>query len=100
MISLIGWIAFYTSISLDVGSYVRQIQKLLRTRSSDDISSTCWYLKWWKDGTAIVACMLLNNYVGALLATVGLVMCSITLYLIVRFKPKEWKEQSIIGKIL
>ena len=100
MIQIVGWICFFLSILLDIASYIRQIQKLVKTRCSEDISSTAWYMKWYKDLTAIIACVCLVNYIGAGLATIGLIMCSITLYLIISYKPKDWRKQSMLCSAL
>lgn len=95
---IIGVTLLCISILFDILKYVRQINKLITTKSSTDISSTSWYFAWIKDATAILACLGLQNYAGATLATVGLVMCSITLYLIIIYKPKQWKKDSLIGR--
>lgn len=100
MLSLIANICILTSVILDSSAYLRQDLKIIRTRSSKDISSSSFYLRFWKDVTAIASCIIYQNWVGTGLASVGLLWCLITIVLIVKHKPKEWKEKSRIAQIL
>lgn len=76
---------------LDTLSYYRQIKKTLKTRKSSQISSTSFLYKIAKACAAMVGLGIYSNWVGMGMETFMLVIYVVTLWIIVRFKPKGWK---------
>lgn len=76
---------------LDTLSYYRQIRKTIRTKKSSQVSSTAFLYKIAKVIFAMMGLAVYSNWVGLGMEFFMLVVYSISLYVIIKFKPKGWK---------
>lgn len=84
--------AFVTSaLLLDSASYYRQIIKILKTKRSKDVSSTSYIYKILKALLASVGLVLFANYAGLVMELVMLSVYVVSLVIICRYKPKNWR---------
>jgi uncharacterized protein with PQ loop repeat len=91
----IGSACITLALVLDSTSYYRQIAKTLKTKKSKDVSSSAYLYKIMKAILAGVGLVIFSNYVGLAMEMVMLVVYVVSLYVICRFKPKNW---SLFGK--
>jgi uncharacterized protein with PQ loop repeat len=79
------------ALVLDSTSYYRQIAKTLRTKKSKDVSSSSYLYKIMKAILAAMGLIIFSNYVGLAMELVMLVVYVVSLYVICKYKPKNWK---------
>lgn len=72
-------------------SYMPQIIKILKTKSSEDISVTSWILYVTGSTLASIYAILLNNALLILADVSELVLCLVTLLLSIRYKDRKDK---------
>lgn len=72
-------------------SYMPQIIKILKTKSSEDISVTSWVLYVTGSTLASIYAILLNNALLILADVSELVLCLVTLLLSIRYKDRKDK---------
>lgn len=87
----IATVAVCLALWLDTLSYYRQIKKTLKTKKSSQVSSTAFLYKIIKVLFAVVGLGIYKNYVGIGMEVFMLIIYSISLYVIIKFKPKGWK---------
>lgn len=91
MIESIASVAVATALALDTASYWRQIKKTIRTKKSSQVSSTSFLYKIAKALCALTGLAIYENFVGVGMEIFMLVIYSISLGVVIRFKPKTWK---------
>jgi hypothetical protein len=79
------------ALFLDSLSYYRQIKKTLKTKKSSQISSTSFLYKIAKALCAMGGLAIYSNYVGLGMEVFMLVVYIISLIVIAKFKPKNWR---------
>jgi hypothetical protein len=84
-------LAVGVALWLDTASYYRQIKKTLRTKKSSQVSSTAFLYKIAKALFATAGLAVYHNFVGMGMEIFMLLIYSISLGVIVRFKPRGWK---------
>lgn len=91
MIESIASIAVATALFLDTASYYRQIKKTIRTKKSNQVSSTSFIYKIAKALCALVGLSIYRNYVGVGMELFMLLVYGISLGIIIKYKPKGWR---------
>ena len=87
----IGVASITIALVLELGSYWKQISKTLRTKRSSQVSSSAFLLKLIKYVFTLIGLAIYVNWVAFGMEVAALVMCSIALYIVCKFKPKGWK---------
>jgi len=87
---ILGTICVALAVLLELLSYYKQIAKTLRTKHSDDVSSSAYLYKLLKYVVTIVGLLIYANYVGMALELAAFLFCLISLCIIAKFKPKGW----------
>jgi hypothetical protein len=75
---------------LDTLSYYRQIKKTLKAKKSSQISSTAFLYKIGKVAFAMIGLALCSNWVGLGMEGFMLLVYTVSLWIIVKYKPKTW----------
>lgn len=78
------------ALLLDAASYFRQIRKIYKTKQSSQVSSTSFLYKIAKVCFSIVGLLVYLNFVGVIMEVFMLGVYVYSLYVIIRFKPKNW----------
>lgn len=86
----IATLAVAVALWLDTLSYYRQIKKTLRTKKSSQISSTSFLYKIGKAMCAMIGLGIYKNWVGLGMETFMILVYIVSLWVIVKFKPKGW----------
>lgn len=76
---------------LDTLSYYRQIKKTIRTKKSSQVSSTAFLYKIGKVLFAMLGLAIYSNFVGLAMESFMLLVYVISLWVIIKYKPKGWK---------
>jgi len=79
------------ALFLDTLSYYRQIKKTLRTKKSSQVSSTAFLYKIAKVLFAMVGLGIYKNWVGMGMEIFMLLVYIISLFVIIKHKPKNWR---------
>ena len=79
---------FYLPAVLFLISGVPQIVKLIRTKSSEDISIWMYILTWVAVAIVIIDTFLHHDIGSAISNLVSLVTMSITIFLVIKYKKK------------
>jgi len=87
----IATICVIIALYLDTLSYYRQIKKTLRTKKSSQVSSTAFLYKIAKVLFAMVGLGIYHNWVGFGMEVFMLCVYILSLWVIVKYKPKGWK---------
>ena len=87
----IGWVLVVISVYFEALSYYKQIKKTLREHDSEDVSSSAYMAKIIKYIFTIFALIIFANWIGLMFAIIALVLCIVTLYFIIKYKPKKWR---------
>ncbi|MDR3519546.1 MAG: SemiSWEET family transporter [Candidatus Pacebacteria bacterium] len=77
---------FYLPAILFLISGVPQIYKLIKTKSSNDISLSMYLLTWVAVGIVVVDTSLHHDFGSAISNFVSLVTMSITIFLVIRYR--------------
>jgi uncharacterized protein with PQ loop repeat len=86
----LAFIFISAALLLDTLSYYRQIKKTLKAKKSSQISSTAFLYKIGKVICAIAGLAIYSNWVGLSMEVFMLVVYLVSLWVIIRFKPKRW----------
>lgn len=84
----IGCVAI--ALFLEFASYYKQIAKTIRTKKSAQVSSTAYLLKIAKYIFTLIGLALYSNWVGFGLEVGALLICCVALYIVAKYKPKNW----------
>lgn len=87
----IGIACVVIALFLEFASYYKQIAKTLRTKKSAQVSSTAYLLKIAKYIFTLIGLALYSNWVGFGLEVGALIICCVALYIVARYKPKNWR---------
>jgi uncharacterized protein with PQ loop repeat len=79
------------ALFLDTASYYRQIKKTLKAKKSSQVSSTAFLYKIAKAIFAMAGLAIYSNYVGLGMEIFMLVVYGVSLGIIIKFKPKNWR---------
>ena len=90
MVNLVVSICVGAALFLDTLSYYRQIKKTLQSKRSSQVSSTAFLYKIGKVAFAITGLALCSNWVGAIMEFFMLLVYVISLWIIIKHKPKSW----------
>ena len=91
MIQVIGILCVAIALFLDTMSYWKQIRKTLKTKRSAQVSSSQYLYKIGKALCALIGLGLYMNWVGVIMEIFMLVVYSVSLVVICKYKPKNWK---------
>ena len=80
---------FYIPAILFLISGVPQIYKLIKTKSSNDISLSMYLLTWVAIGIVVIDTYLHRDFGSAISNFVSLVTMSITIFLVIKYKTKK-----------
>jgi uncharacterized protein with PQ loop repeat len=92
---IVGSICVALALILDISSYWKQIAKILKTKKSNQVSSSSYLYKIAKGVFAILGLLVYSNWVGFGMEVVLLLVYIGSLIVIMRFKPKGW---TLFGK--
>lgn len=87
----IATICVAVALWLDTLSYYRQIRKTLKSKKSSQVSSTAFLYKIGKVAFAMAGLALCSNWVGLSMEAFMLIVYVVSLWIIVKYKPKSWK---------
>jgi hypothetical protein len=87
---IIGTACVVISLILEGGSYYKQIAKTLRTKRSSQVSSSAFVLKIAKYLITLIALCIYNNWLAFWIEVAALLFCSMALFIIIKYKPKNW----------
>jgi uncharacterized protein with PQ loop repeat len=87
---LVGSICVALALILDISSYWKQIAKILKTKKSNQVSSSSYLYKLAKGIFAVFGLLLYSNYVGLGMELVLLLVYFISLLVIMKYKPRGW----------
>jgi uncharacterized protein with PQ loop repeat len=90
MIESIASVAVAAALALDTASYWRQIKKTIRTKKSSQVSSTSFLYKIAKALCALVGLAIYRNFIGCGMELFMLLIYSVSLGIIIRYKPRNW----------
>jgi len=79
---------FYLPAILFLISGIPQIIKLIKTKSSNDISISMYLLTWIAVGIVVVDTFLHHDFGSSISNFVSLVTMSITIFLVIKYKKK------------
>jgi len=91
MLKLIGIVCATGSILFDLLSYYRQIHKTLKTKHSNQVSSTAYLYKLSHYTCSIIALVIFANWTGFLMEMCAAIACLICLFLVIKYKPRGWR---------
>ena len=91
MLRLIGIACAAIALFFEFSSYFRQIKKTLRTKHSNQVSSSSYLFKMAKIAFNLINLAIFSNWVGFGMESAALVICVAALTVIAHFKPKGWK---------
>jgi len=86
----IGTICVGAALLLDTASYYKQIAKTIKTKKSNQVSSSSYLYKIGKALFALAGLAVYSNFVGVLMEVFMLCIYIISLAIIARYKPKGW----------
>jgi len=87
----IGVVAVTLAVLLDTYSYWKQVAKTIRTKKSTQVSSSQYLYKIGKAVCAIIGLAIYVNWVGVGIETCMLIVYTISLFVVAKYKPKNWK---------
>lgn len=87
----IGVVFLTCAVILKLSSYYKQIQKTKKAKKSSQVSSSAFLCKMGEYIFSLIALVIYENYLGALIAVAGIAMCTWALRVIIKTKPKGWK---------
>jgi|WetSurMetagenome_2_1015567.scaffolds.fasta_scaffold643430_3 hypothetical protein len=88
---IIGSICVALALILDISSYWKQIAKILKTKKSSQVSSSSYMYKVAKGLFAVGGLVIYQNWVGMGMEIVLIVVYLVSLFIIIKFKPKNWR---------
>jgi uncharacterized protein with PQ loop repeat len=91
VIKFIGSTCVGAALLLDTLSYYKQIIKTIQTKKSSQVSSSSYLYKIAKAICAILGLIIYSNFVGVGMEIFMLLIYIISLIVIARFKPKNWR---------
>lgn len=91
MIKLVGVICAGTALFFDFSSYWKQITKSIRSKHSNQVSSSSYLYKIAKILFNLVNLAIFSNWVGFGMESGALIICIAALAVISYYKPKGWK---------
>ena len=86
----VGVVCLTIAVLLELASYYKQIAKTLRTKKSSQVSSMAFVYKWVKYIVTIIGLCIFANWVAVAIEVAALIFCSIALYIVCKYKPKNW----------
>jgi uncharacterized protein with PQ loop repeat len=75
---------------LDTLSYYKQIKKTIKTKRSSQVSSSSFLYKIAKVVFSMVGLVIYSNFVGFWMELFMLLVYSVSLAVIIKYKPKNW----------
>lgn len=90
LIVAIGGASVVLALFLDSISYWKQIAKTLRTKRSSQVSSSQFLYKIAKAVCACIGLAIYHNWVGVGIEMFMIMVYTISLYIVARYKPKGW----------
>ena len=91
MIYHIATLAVGVALTLDTWSYWKQIQKTIRVKHSNQVSTSAFLYKIAKALCALVGLGIYKNWVGLGMECFMLLVYIVTLIVICKYKPQGWK---------
>jgi uncharacterized protein with PQ loop repeat len=79
------------ALYLDTLSYYRQIKKTLKTRKSNQVSSTSFLYKIAKALFALTGLAIYRNFIGVGMEVFMGLVYIVSLIIVCRYKPKQWR---------
>lgn len=89
-IKWIGPVLVALALLLDTLSYWKQICKTLKTKHSNQVSTSAYLYKIGKAVLAILGLAMYSNYVGLGMELFMLLVYVVSLTIIAHYKPKGW----------
>jgi MtN3 and saliva related transmembrane protein len=80
---------FYLPAILFLISGIPQIIKLIRTKSSEDISIWMYILTWVAVAIVVIDTFLHHDFGSAISNLISLITMSITIFLVIKYKKKK-----------
>jgi uncharacterized protein with PQ loop repeat len=87
---IVGYILIFVSAVLEVLAYLRQIEKIRKTRRSKDISSTSYLYKFMKYICAMISLFIFANWQGLTLEIIATIVFLVAFYEVIKNKPDGW----------
>jgi len=91
IISAIGGACVVLALTLDSFSYWKQISKTLRTKRSSQVSSSQFLYKIAKALCALAGLAIYSNWVGVGIEVFMIGVYAVSLYIVAKYKPKNWR---------
>ena len=91
MMNILGIFCVAAALVLELASYYKQIAKTLRSKHSNQVSSTAYLLKLIKYIFTMIGLAIYLNWVGFIMELAALLICLVAFYIIIKHKPKGWK---------
>jgi hypothetical protein len=91
MIKVIGICCASIALFFEFSSYWKQITKTLRSKHSNQVSSSAYLYKMAKIFFNLINLAIFANWVGFGMESAALIICMMALTVVAHFKPKGWK---------
>ncbi len=91
MIHVLGVTCASIALFFEVSSYWKQISKTIRSKHSNQVSSSAYLYKITKISFNLINLAIFSNWVGFGMEVAALIICVTALTVIARFKPRGWK---------
>jgi len=91
MIKVIGICCAVCAVMFSLLAYYKQIQKTLRTKRSNQVSSTSYMMYLAHYTCSMTALILFSNWVGLCMEASACVACLTCFGIVIKYKPKKWK---------
>jgi hypothetical protein len=91
MIKVIGACCAGIALFFEFSSYWKQITKTLRSKHSNQVSSSAYLYKMAKISFNLINLAIFANWVGFTMESASLVICIAALIVVAHFKPKKWR---------
>ena len=88
---IIGSLCVAAALFFDILGYWRQARKIIKEKHSNQVSSTSYLYKVLKGLLAVGGLIIFSNWVGLGMEVVLIIVYIVSLFIIVRYKPKGWK---------
>ena len=79
------------ALCFEFASYYKQITKTLRSKHSNQVSSSAYLYKIGKISFNLINLAIFSNWVGFTMECAALIICVTALTVVAHFKPKGWK---------
>ncbi len=91
MIRVLGIVCATAALVFEFSSYWKQITKTIRSKHSNQVSSSAYLYKMAKITFNLINLAIFANWVGFSMEVASLLICVTALAVIARFKPRGWR---------